>query len=44
MLASRLLAPRPFGYAAVAIVVGATMVLLIGALLLVLGAGAAGGP
>lgn len=43
MLASRLLPPRPLAYAAVAIVVGATLALLVGALLLVLGMGGAGG-
>ena len=43
MLASRLLAPRPLAHAAVAIVVGATLALVIGALLFVLGMGA-GGP
>lgn len=43
MLASRLLAPRPLAHAAVAIVVGATMVLLTAVFMVVLGVGA-GGP
>lgn len=44
MLASRLLAPRPLAHAAVAIVVGATLALFTGALLLVMGLGATGMP
>ena len=43
MLASRLLAPRPLAHAAVAMVVGATMVLLTAVFMVVLGVGA-GGP
>ncbi|GLC25754.1 hypothetical protein [Roseisolibacter agri] len=44
MLASRLLAPRPLAHAAVAIVVGATVLLLVGTLMVVLGVGAGGAP